>query len=150
MARIGPCISIPAVVETRARSSAARSLRILVVDDNVDSAESLSMLLALDGHDTRCAFDGRSAVALATGPFAPEVVLLDIGLPALNGYEVARHLREHGDSDLTLVAMTGWDQSSDHAQSRQAGFDAHLVKPVDYDGLKSLLEELVRSVHERK
>lgn len=113
--------------------------RVLIVDDSVDSAESLAMLLMLDGHKTTCAHDGCAAVEVATGPFAPEVVLLDIGLPGMNGYEVARALRARRGESLTLIALTGWGQQDDRARSREAGFNAHLVKPVDYDALRLLL-----------
>jgi two-component system CheB/CheR fusion protein len=106
--------------------------RVLVVDDNVDAAESLSLLLQADGHHTELAHDGLAAVE-ATARFAPDIVLLDIGLPGLNGYEAARQMRQHHDGRLrpTLVALTGWGQQQDRERAAQAGFDLHLTKPVD-------------------
>jgi PAS domain S-box-containing protein len=104
--------------------------RVLVVDDNVDAAESLSLLLQADGHQTELAHDGLAAVE-ATARFAPDIVLLDIGLPGLNGYEAARRMRSQGSSRPTLVAVTGWGQQQDRLLAAQAGFDMHLTKPVD-------------------
>jgi CheY-like chemotaxis protein len=105
--------------------------RILVVDDNRDATESLALLLQLEGHATRAAYDGLEALEVARS-FDPEIVLLDIGLPGLNGYEVARRLRQQPGGDrLLLVALTGWGQDDDRARTRAAGFDEHLVKPVD-------------------
>ena len=113
--------------------------RILVVDDNRDSAESLAMLLKLDEHEVRTAHDGLEALEAAEA-FRPDVVLLDIGLPKLNGYEVARRIRERpwGKNPI-LVAMTGWGQEQDRANSAEAGFNAHMVKPMDHVALKKLL-----------
>ncbi|HTB66764.1 MAG TPA: PAS domain-containing protein [Steroidobacteraceae bacterium] len=106
--------------------------RVLVVDDNVDAAESLSLLLQADGHHTELAHDGLAAVE-ATARFAPDIVLLDIGLPGLNGYEAAMRMRLHNGSRPrpTLVALTGWGQQQDRERAAQAGFDLHLTKPVD-------------------
>ena len=105
--------------------------RILVVDDNHDATESLALLLQLDGHETRAVYDGLEALDVAQS-FQPEIVLLDIGLPGLNGYEVARRLRQRpGGEHLLLVALTGWGQDDDRERTRAAGFDEHLVKPVD-------------------
>ncbi len=117
--------------------------RILVVDDNRDSAQTLAMLLKITGNETRLAHDGLEAVAAAT-EFRPEVVLLDIGLPKLNGYEVARKIREQpwGES-MVLVALTGWGQDEDRQKSKDAGFNGHMVKPVDYAALMKLLAELL-------
>ncbi|MBX3443425.1 MAG: response regulator [Planctomyces sp.] len=113
--------------------------RILVVDDNRDSANTLSMLLRFDKHSVRCAYDGLDAVEQA-GDFQPDVVLLDIGLPRLNGYDAARRIRElSGSRVVVLVAMTGWGQEEDRQRSRAAGFDFHLVKPVDRESLNRLL-----------
>jgi signal transduction histidine kinase/ActR/RegA family two-component response regulator len=113
--------------------------RILVVDDNVDAAESLKMLLVLEGHEVRLAHDGLAALRVSDD-FRPEVVLLDIGLPRMDGYQVARHLRERPASDLVLlVALTGYGQDDDRRRSQEAGFNAHLVKPVDLDALRSAL-----------
>ncbi|MGH8571176.1 MAG: ATP-binding response regulator [Gammaproteobacteria bacterium] len=116
--------------------------RILVVDDNRDSAESLAMLLALTGNETHTAFDGLEAVQAAAA-FRPDVILLDIGLPNLNGFEAARKIREQqSDKSLVLVALTGWGQEEDRRRSEEAGFNAHMVKPVDYAALTKLLAEL--------
>jgi CheY-like chemotaxis protein len=109
------------------------------VDDNRDSAESLAMLLELHGHQTFRAHDGMEAVDAATR-LRPDVVLLDIGLPTLNGYETARRIREIlGDTRPMLVALTGWGQEEDRRRSEEAGFDAHMVKPVDYRALEKML-----------
>jgi signal transduction histidine kinase len=116
--------------------------RILVVDDNLDSAESLAMLLGITGHEVQTAHDGEEAVAAAE-TFRPEVVLLDIGLPKLNGYEAAHQIRQQPwGRKMALVALTGWGQEEDRRKSKQAGFDNHLVKPVDYAALVQLLAEL--------
>ncbi len=104
--------------------------RILVVDDNHDAAETLSMLLNLEGHDTRVANDGESALT-AAAEFLPDTVFLDIGLPGMNGYETARHLREAHGKPLRLIALTGWGAEEDRRRAHEAGFDGHLVKPVD-------------------
>lgn len=113
--------------------------RILIVDDNVDTAESLGMLLGLEGHVVRVAHDGPSALRAAE-EFRPEVVLLDIGLPRMDGYQVARHLRERPETaTAALVALTGYGQDEDRRRTRDAGFDAHLLKPVDLDALRAAL-----------
>lgn len=119
-------------------------LRILVVDDNVDSAESLAMLLRIEGHQTSVAFDGVAAVETALKE-QPDVVLLDIGLPNLNGYEAAQRIRSATPgARLHLVALTGWGQEDDRRRSRESGFDHHLVKPVDAEELLALLNQLER------
>ncbi len=115
--------------------------RILVVDDNVDSADSLAMLLRFHGHDAQVVHDGMDAVEVALHTL-PEVVLLDIGLPRLNGYEVARRIRLSPQGrQMRLVAITGWGQAEDRELSRAAGFDEHFVKPVDYERLLALLAQ---------
>jgi CheY-like chemotaxis protein len=119
----------------------ATNKRILVVDDNQDSAASLSMLLELTGHETHIAHDGKTAVDMAA-KIRPDVVLLDIGLPKLNGYEACRRMRdEPWGKSMLIVALTGWGQDSDREKSRQAGFDRHLTKPVDHATLTKLLAE---------
>jgi CheY-like chemotaxis protein len=104
--------------------------RILVADDNHDAAEALALQLQLAGHDVRTAHDGVEALALAK-TFGPDIVLLDLGMPKIDGYEVARQLRQQpGDGRVALIALTGWGQQQDRERTAQAGFDAHLVKPV--------------------
>jgi CheY-like chemotaxis protein len=116
--------------------------RILIVDDNRDAAESLAMLLTLSGHEVHTAYDGHEAVE-AAAKFELDLILLDIGLPRLNGYEAARRIRaQQRDKGLVLVALTGWGQEEDRRRSKEVGFDAHLVKPVDHDVLTKLLAEL--------
>lgn len=116
--------------------------RIVVVDDNQDSALSLSVLLQLLGHETATAFNGEEALAVITA-FDPDIVLLDIGLPLLNGYEVCRQLRRQVRSHrLVIIALTGWGQADDRRRSSEAGFDAHLVKPVDPEALLRTLAAL--------
>jgi CheY-like chemotaxis protein/two-component sensor histidine kinase len=113
--------------------------RILVVDDNRDAADSLGMLLEALGSEVEIAYDGPAALE-AVPRYRPEVVLLDIGMPGMNGHEVARRLRERPEGrDLMLVALTGWGQDQDRRCSEAAGFDRHLVKPVALDALRDLL-----------
>ncbi len=114
--------------------------RILVVDDNIDAAESLRLVLEFEGHTVHVEHDGKRAVE-AVAWFQPNVVLLDIGMPEMDGYEVARRIRAGaGGGDKLLVAITGWGQSSDRERALEAGFDAHLAKPVDWDALTALIE----------
>jgi CheY-like chemotaxis protein len=104
--------------------------RILVVDDNTDAAQSLALLLELAGHDVRVAHDGVETLAVAS-EFEPEVVLLDLGMPKMDGYETARRLRnESWGQQVMLVALTGWGQQRDRERTAEAGFDLHLVKPI--------------------
>jgi CheY-like chemotaxis protein len=131
-------------VDEEAVSEPAQALRrrILVVDDNEDAAEWLATLLNLTGHETYVARDGVEAIRAAER-LLPDVVLLDIGLPALDGYEVCRRIREQPwGRDLVLVAVTGWGQEEDRQKSREAGFDRHLIKPVDDQVIMSLLASL--------
>lgn len=121
-----------------------RNYRILAVDDNQDAVNILARTLQLQGHAVQTAYDGIEAVDVAMR-FHPEVVLLDIGLPRLSGYEVARRIRQLvGGSSVILIAITGWGQEEDRRQSQQAGFDLHLVKPVDPTALIKLLADLQR------
>jgi CheY-like chemotaxis protein len=116
--------------------------RILIVDDNRDSADSLAMLLEITGNKTFTAHDGVEAIEAAER-HRPEVMLLDIGLPKLNGLEVCRRVREQPwGKDIVVIALTGWGQEEDRRKSQEAGFDGHLVKPVDYDKLLDLLNSL--------
>jgi CheY-like chemotaxis protein/two-component sensor histidine kinase len=123
---------------------AAASRRILVVDDNEDAADCLALLLKMQGHDVRTAHDGLDAVEAAIA-FEPDAVLLDIGLPKLNGYEAGARIRAlpFGDRVL-LVALTGWGRDSDRDRATDAGFDAHLVKPADQLALSALIAQLPR------
>jgi PAS domain S-box-containing protein len=114
--------------------------RILVVDDNVDAARSLAMLLRLRGHDVELAFNGEDALATVQQRL-PEIVFLDIGMPGMDGFQVARRLRAEFDSSLYLVALTGWGAEQDRQKSREAGFDRHLTKPVDLTALERVLAE---------
>ena len=143
-------VKLPVMIMSNANDSSTSSaapttsdasLRILVVDDNRDSAETLSMLLELMGNEVTVAYDGEQALAVANET-KPDVVLLDIGLPKLNGYEVARRIRQEpwGSSPI-LVAITGWGQTEDIELSRESGFDHHLVKPVDHDHLLKLIQK---------
>ena len=121
------------------------SLRILVVDDNRDAADSLAMLLRTTGNDIRTAYDGLEAVQVAS-EFRPDVVLLDIGLPKIDGHEVAQRIRkESWGRQMCLMAVTGWSDETDRARSRAAGFDHHLVKPLDPGHLAQLLVSVGRS-----
>ena len=121
------------------------SLRMLIVDDNRDAADSLGMLLRTTGNEIRTAYDGLEALQVAS-EFRPEVVLLDIGLPKLDGHEVAQRIRrEPWGTRVCLIAVTGWSDESDRARSRAAGFDHHLVKPLDTAHLAQLLSAVERS-----
>ena len=122
--------------------TAQKRFRILVVDDNHDSALSLAMMLSIMGHETRTAHDGESAVSTAES-FLPDVVLLDIGLPKLNGYEVAQRIREQPwGASMFLIAVTGWGQDEDRQRSSEVGLNVHMVKPVEPAELERLLAEL--------
>ena len=130
--------------ETEIEKKSQPSLRVLVVDDNHDAAEMLAMLLVESGHQVRTAHDGPAAL-LAAIDYLPQVILLDIGLPSMNGYEVAEWLRQHPLlKDVLLVAMTGYGQETDRQKSQKAGFDHHLVKPPDFQ----ILQEIIDSVSE--
>jgi signal transduction histidine kinase/CheY-like chemotaxis protein len=138
----GSCftVTLPTQSEAPAADEPPRR-RVLVVDDNRDLAETLGMVLRLWGHDVRVAFDGPGAVAAAR-EYHPDVVFLDIGLPGLDGYEVAKRLRGPlGMRDARVVAITGYGRDEDRRRSREAGFDLHLTKPVDPDDLQKLLVE---------
>jgi CheY-like chemotaxis protein len=116
--------------------------RVLVVDDNEDAASSLAALLQLQGHDVRVAFSGRAALEIAKG-YAPHVVFLDIGMPDIDGYEVARRLRQQsGLEDVVVAALTGWAQQEDRRRTSAAGFDHHFVKPPDPQLLQKVLSEV--------
>jgi CheY-like chemotaxis protein len=119
--------------------AAPQRLRILIADDNRDSADSMSLLLQLSGHEVRAAYDGAQAVAEAEA-FRPHVAVLDIAMPRVDGYEAAQRIRaEAWGKDMILVAMSGFGQESDKQQAHAAGFDHHLTKPVDSTQLERLL-----------
>jgi CheY-like chemotaxis protein/two-component sensor histidine kinase len=141
--------TVPPPAMTREPAVTAKGLRILIVDDNRDAAGMLAMLLQFSGHETHMAHDGVEAVE-ATTKLRPDVIFLDIGLPRLNGYEAARKIREQQGqpSRPLLVALTGWGQDEDRRRSEEAGFDAHLVKPVDEAALGKLLDDLTASKQE--
>jgi DNA-binding response OmpR family regulator len=114
---------------------------VLVVEDNADAAESLVRLLRLLGHDAKAAHDGRAAVEEAAR-FRPQIALLDIGLPELSGYDVAREFRSQSwGKQMTLIALTGWGQDEDKRLAKDAGFDRHVVKPINPEELCELLAE---------
>jgi CheY-like chemotaxis protein len=119
----------------------ARPERVLVVDDNIDAADSLCLLLEITGHTTRQAHDGPTAIEMSAS-FQPDVILLDIGLPGLDGYQVARKMR---DQEVTagslIVAVSGYGQQEDRIKAREAGFDHHLTKPVVFHDLQALLAQ---------
>jgi CheY-like chemotaxis protein/two-component sensor histidine kinase len=123
----------------RVALAAPTGRRILVVDDNRDAADSLALLLRLDGHDVRVAYAGRPAIEAAHG-FQPEIAILDLGLPDLSGYDVARLLRQDPALGSTrLIALTGWGQDEHKQRALEAGFDHHITKPVDLAHLAALL-----------
>jgi two-component system CheB/CheR fusion protein len=120
----------------------AAKRRLLVVDDNKDAAESMSMLLEMWGHEVAFAYDGPTALETAE-QWQPEAVFLDIGLPGMDGYEVAERMRELPRAKgAVLIAITGYGQDDDRLRSRRAGIDHHLVKPVAPDALRNLIDSL--------
>ena len=134
-----PEIKSPGATTRETQAPEPGSVRILVVDDNHDSADSLGLLLQLVGNEVRVVHDGQTAVDVAVD-YQPRVVLLDIGLPTMNGYEVARKMREQvWGKQAVMIAITGWGEDVDRQLSKDAGFDHHLVKPVDLDALTALL-----------
>ena len=123
--------------EEPARVSGRR--RVLVVDDNRDAATSLAIILGLMGNEAKTAHDGLEALEVAAA-FRPDLILLDIGMPKLNGYDTARQIRQQSwGQQVTLVALTGWGQDEDRRKSQEAGFDAHMVKPIQLQDLEQLL-----------
>jgi CheY-like chemotaxis protein len=127
------------VAEPAAEAEHPEVRRVLVVDDNADSADTLCRLLRSSGFDAQTAYDGPSALAAADAT-TPDAVVLDIGLPGLSGYDVARQIRQRpwGRRPL-LIALTGWGQDAERARTAEAGFDHHLVKPVTFDALLAIL-----------
>ncbi|SAL06967.1 PAS/PAC sensor hybrid histidine kinase [Caballeronia arationis] len=128
------CKVLPPPIATRgtpAASSTIRKHQILVVDDNVDAADALTALLELEGHEVRTVYSGEEAVDIFSH-YSPDVILLDLGLPAMSGIDVARQIRETPSTkNVTVIAITGWGQPQDRARTAQAGFDFHFTKPGD-------------------
>jgi signal transduction histidine kinase len=136
---VTPPVEIDPAPSVETPSDKSRVFRVLVIDDNIHSAESLALIIKLWGHDTRVAHGGPKALEIAAA-YRPEIVLLDIGLPEMDGYAVARSLRATpGLDDALLVAITGYSRDEDRLRSSEAGFDHHLVKPLDLDALEALL-----------
>jgi len=134
--RIEPLVQTPAAAPAKSNSR-----RILVVDDNRDSATTLALLLKMTGNETKTAFDGMEAIATAE-KFQPDVILLDIGLPKMNGHDTCRAIRSQAwGNDMLIIALTGWGQEEDRRKTAEAGFDNHLVKPVDHLALNQLILE---------
>jgi CheY-like chemotaxis protein len=128
--------------DTSPPAEAAVSKRVLIADDNLDAAESLQLWLQLSGHDVQIAKNGPEALNIAA-EFRPEVALLDLGMPGLSGFEVARRIREAPwGGGIVLVALTGWGQDEDRRKSADAGFDHHVTKPIAPDAIESLIASL--------
>ncbi|MGH9371092.1 MAG: response regulator [Vicinamibacterales bacterium] len=116
--------------------------RVLIADDNIDAAESLQLWLQMAGHEVHIAHDGTDALAAAES-LRPEIVVLDLGMPGMNGFDVARRIRQtRWGREMVLIALTGWGQEEDRRQTTAAGFDHHVTKPVPPDDI----EELIRTV----
>jgi CheY-like chemotaxis protein len=131
----------PTVLES-AKPTSSEICRLLIVDDNRDAAVSLAMLLRISGHDVRVAHDGPSALELATS-FRPEIAFLDLGMPGMDGFEVANRIQKQMDlSNIVLVALTGWGQAQDRQRTKAAGFHHHYVKPMEPDALDRLMSNL--------
>ena len=142
-----PVASLPSSGEASATNVDNR--RVLLADDNRDAADSLAALLALAGHEMRVAYDGAAALSVARD-FHPELALLDIDMPGLDGYAVAKALRmEPWAAQLSIVAVTGWGDSQNTIRTQAAGFDAHLIKPVGPDRVKALLRDRKKAVTPR-
>jgi CheY-like chemotaxis protein len=128
-----------------ATTAARRGLRVLIVEDNLDAAEMLELAVSLLGHETRVAHDGATALSIAT-EFAPDLVVLDIGLPVMNGYAVAQALRRLPDfAGVHIAAVTGWGQEEDRRKARDAGFDSHFTKPLS----PAVLHDLLATIEHR-
>ena len=117
-------------------------MKVLVVDDNVDLVEMLSMVIEATGHDVRKVYDGRSGISAAL-EYRPDLILLDVGMPDMNGNEVAKELRRHQEvAGARIVALTGWGQAEDRRRTADAGFDDHLTKPADPEQIQRILEDV--------
>jgi CheY-like chemotaxis protein len=124
----------------RSAEEAGGARTVLVVDDNADAAETLEALLQMDGFEVRTVNDGSAAVASFDDAW-PQFIIMDIGMPGMDGYEAARTIRQRGDgSEIVLIALTGWGQPTDKNRAMEAGFNYHFVKPVDYDVLLRCLQ----------
>lgn len=120
-------------------------LRVLIADDNRDAADTLAMLLSLEGYEVRTVYGGRAAISAAE-TFRPDVALLDIGMPEMDGYSAAKAIRQQrGGVDTYLIAITGWGQQEDKRRALEAGFAAHVTKPVDPNVLRDLLRGVLMS-----
>jgi CheY-like chemotaxis protein len=132
-----------AAAEAQSTTRLGRGTRVLVVDDNQDAADTLTTLLRMLEADVRVVYDGKSALELLD-TFRPGIVVLDLGMPIMDGYTVARHIRERPDgAAIKLVALSGWGQAQDRERTAAAGFDRHLVKPVGFDEVQAVLAEAV-------
>jgi CheY-like chemotaxis protein len=131
-----PMPSCPTVTE----SETAKKCRILIVDDNKDLATSLARLLGLLGHEVKVVFDGREGIEAAR-TYRPRVLLLDIGLPHMDGYQVARTLRQEGFHDVLIIALSGYGEEEDRRRSREAGMNHHVTKPVDVKTIADLIAQ---------
>jgi CheY-like chemotaxis protein len=144
-----PVTTVPdanAVAPDRPAAAATRNLRVLLVEDNPDAAEMLNVAVVHLGHTTRLAHDGATAIDIAT-EFAPDLILLDIGLPAMSGYAVARALRKRAEfNHVHLAAVTGWGQEEDRRKAREAGFDSHFTKPLSPSALEHLLATIAQQM----
>jgi CheY-like chemotaxis protein len=144
-ARVAPALPQPSVDSEGPARAAGPRRRVLVADDNPDSATTLSIMLEVLGNEVRVARDGEEAVRLAQG-FRPDAILLDIGMPRMNGYDACEAIRRQPwAADALIVALTGWGQEEDKSRSRAAGFDRHLVKPVEPATIEKLIRELPAS-----
>ena len=135
-----PSIPAPLDLPVEKQSAACAALRVLIVDDNEDAADSLAALLGSDGHTAHTVYRGDAIEAAPS--FDADLILLDIGLPSMDGYEVAKHLRTAGFT-CQLVALTGYGTTDDIDRALSAGFDAHLVKPVDFEKLAALIRSII-------
>jgi DNA-binding response OmpR family regulator len=141
LVRHAAAAAAPSIAQAAARPDSKTCLRILIVDDNQDSAESLASLLSIHGNDVCTAYEGLQALEVAED-YRPEVILLDLGLPGINGFEIAKQMRLSPVlAGTTIVAITGFGTENDRRLSRDAGFDYHLVKPVDFTMLQRLLAQ---------
>jgi len=135
-----PLVPAPAAPSTARARPPSASKRVLVVDDNADAADSLALVLQLEGHVVDVAYSSGQALERVES-FAPDIVFLDIGLPVIDGYEVARRIRSRPDARrIRLVALTGYGQVEDRQRSAAAGFDGHIVKPVEMDQIHESME----------